>query len=394
MSFILDALRKAEQDRLHVRGPKLGQVRPQPAGRRARIWPWVIAVGLGANALVLGWWITASDRGSPGMADPPEARVAGSAITPPPEAPPPAAIKDQGKALGVAPEQPRPGAPPAAPSAPAGQDLTPRPVPPAAPTPEPARTTPQTPTTSRRPVELPPRGIAGAPGTSPRSTVREGTPAAVRPPTGALAPDSPQVSQPVPEGSTAGPRPPAAARTAAPPSASSPTGPPTIALQPPDTRVARPLSAAPPVESKRGPARPSVPEPPGAGPGGVTAPAAPAAEPATSPAAGDPSARAPRARLNVPGVVSPAAPAARPRTAREGLPPTLEEMPQEFRASVPKLRIDVLVYSEAGGDPLVFINGRKYVAGQSVEGLTLEAIRQEGVVLNHRGERFLLRARQ
>jgi hypothetical protein len=67
-------------------------------------------------------------------------------------------------------------------------------------------------------------------------------------------------------------------------------------------------------------------------------------------------------------------------------------MPQEFRASVPRLRIDVLVYSEGGGDPLVFINGRKYVTGQSVEGLTLEAIRPEGVVLTHRGQRFLLRA--
>jgi hypothetical protein len=94
--------------------------------------------------------------------------------------------------------------------------------------------------------------------------------------------------------------------------------------------------------------------------------------------------------MNLPG----AAPAPPPRLAREGSVPTLEEMPQEFRASVPRLRIDVLVYSESGGDPLVFINGRKYLPGQNVEGLVLEAIRQEGVVLNHRGERFLLRAQQ
>lgn len=97
-------------------------------------------------------------------------------------------------------------------------------------------------------------------------------------------------------------------------------------------------------------------------------------------------------RTSVPGESAPAPASPRPRPGREAAPPALEEMPQEFRAGIPKLRIDVLVYSEGGGDPLVFINGRKYVTGQNVEGLTLEAIRQEGVVLNHQGQRFLLRA--
>jgi hypothetical protein len=67
-------------------------------------------------------------------------------------------------------------------------------------------------------------------------------------------------------------------------------------------------------------------------------------------------------------------------------------MPQDFKAGLPRLRVDVLVYSESGDEAMVFINGRKYTAGQSVEGLTLEAIRREGVILNHNGERFLLRA--
>jgi hypothetical protein len=66
-------------------------------------------------------------------------------------------------------------------------------------------------------------------------------------------------------------------------------------------------------------------------------------------------------------------------------------MPQEFRAGLPKLRLDVLVYSEGDDTALVFINGRKYTAGQSVEGLTLESIRREGAVLSRNGERFLLR---
>jgi hypothetical protein len=73
------------------------------------------------------------------------------------------------------------------------------------------------------------------------------------------------------------------------------------------------------------------------------------------------------------------------------MPPALQEMPREFQASVPRLRIDALVYSEGGTDAMVFINGRKYLVGQDVEGLPLESILRDGVVLRHRGERFLLR---
>jgi len=39
----------------------------------------------------------------------------------------------------------------------------------------------------------------------------------------------------------------------------------------------------------------------------------------------------------------------------------------------------------------VFVNMRKYVEGQTLaEGPTLEEITTDGVVLNHRGTRFLL----
>ena len=52
----------------------------------------------------------------------------------------------------------------------------------------------------------------------------------------------------------------------------------------------------------------------------------------------------------------------------------------------------MLVYSERAGEGMVFINGRKYTEGQTVEGgLTLEAITPDGAILSYEGQRFLLR---
>ncbi len=66
-------------------------------------------------------------------------------------------------------------------------------------------------------------------------------------------------------------------------------------------------------------------------------------------------------------------------------------MPPGFRESIPRLKLEVLVYSEHAGEGLVFINGRKYTEGQKVEGkVTLEAITPDGVILSYEGQRFLL----
>ena len=66
-------------------------------------------------------------------------------------------------------------------------------------------------------------------------------------------------------------------------------------------------------------------------------------------------------------------------------------MPRAFRDALPRLRLDVLVYSSLAGDRLVFINTRKYTEGQTVEGtLRLEAITADGAILSYQGERFLL----
>jgi general secretion pathway protein B len=59
---------------------------------------------------------------------------------------------------------------------------------------------------------------------------------------------------------------------------------------------------------------------------------------------------------------------------------------------LPRLALDVLVYSEIPAERLVFINGRKYVEGQTVDGETVvEQITPDGVVLDHQGRRIMLR---
>jgi hypothetical protein len=60
---------------------------------------------------------------------------------------------------------------------------------------------------------------------------------------------------------------------------------------------------------------------------------------------------------------------------------------------IAKLRLQFLVYSDVPSERLVFINNRKYLEGQSVEGgAAVERITPEGAVLSYQGERFVLRA--
>ena len=57
-----------------------------------------------------------------------------------------------------------------------------------------------------------------------------------------------------------------------------------------------------------------------------------------------------------------------------------------------RLKLEVLVYSEVAAKRLVFINGRKYVEGESIEGrLKVVEIKEDGVVLSDDGRPFTLR---
>lgn len=55
MSFILDALKKAESERSRSAGPVLMDVRIAPARQRLPAWAWIIGGVLLANLLLLGW---------------------------------------------------------------------------------------------------------------------------------------------------------------------------------------------------------------------------------------------------------------------------------------------------------------------------------------------------
>jgi general secretion pathway protein B len=71
--------------------------------------------------------------------------------------------------------------------------------------------------------------------------------------------------------------------------------------------------------------------------------------------------------------------------------PSINDLAPQATAGLPALAINLHVYA---GDPrqdFVVVNGRRYQAGaQLQEGPTLERITSDGVVLNHRGLRFLL----
>jgi len=69
--------------------------------------------------------------------------------------------------------------------------------------------------------------------------------------------------------------------------------------------------------------------------------------------------------------------------------PTADEF--AARAGLPEMRLELHVYSTNPQQRFVFINGRKYQQGDSTqEGATVDEITPDGVVLNARGNRFLL----
>jgi hypothetical protein len=88
-----------------------------------------------------------------------------------------------------------------------------------------------------------------------------------------------------------------------------------------------------------------------------------------------------------------------PGAAATPLPaPSAPTAPSAPSVSVPvadgdaKLKLEVLVYSDVPSERMVFINGRKYVQGDTVaEHARVEEIQPDGVVLSEQGRRFTLR---
>lgn len=75
-------------------------------------------------------------------------------------------------------------------------------------------------------------------------------------------------------------------------------------------------------------------------------------------------------------------------TAVEELLPTVHEL---GLGTVPELHLDLHVYADQPQERFVSINGRKYREGdRTAEGIGIERITQQGVVMNQQGRRFLL----
>jgi len=68
--------------------------------------------------------------------------------------------------------------------------------------------------------------------------------------------------------------------------------------------------------------------------------------------------------------------------------PWLSALPDEFRASLPKLVITIHVYAAEEAQRILYINNRPLQRGSELEGVTVEEIVPEGAVLRTRGQRF------
>jgi general secretion pathway protein B len=124
-----------------------------------------------------------------------------------------------------------------------------------------------------------------------------------------------------------------------------------------------------------------------AGPTGTTSLAPPAAAPPTADVQKS-------AQPTATGTASSAAPRSTQErsaqsTAPSPTPPLSHATPQTPFAA---LKLEMVVNADAPGERAVYISGRRYVTGQSLElGATIESIAPDAVVLRFAGQRYLLR---
>ena len=92
MSFILDALKKAESERNRASGPVLVDVRIAPPRRRLPAWAWVLGGVLLANLVVLAWLMLREPAAQPAAANGAAAAAPAVPIQPPAAAAPAAEV--------------------------------------------------------------------------------------------------------------------------------------------------------------------------------------------------------------------------------------------------------------------------------------------------------------
>jgi general secretion pathway protein B len=81
-----------------------------------------------------------------------------------------------------------------------------------------------------------------------------------------------------------------------------------------------------------------------------------------------------------------------PNEAKTAVPTnTFESMRADGTLALPDLHLDIHVYSDQSAERFVFINTKKYRENETLaEGPTIRQIAPEGVILEHRGNIFLL----
>lgn len=73
-----------------------------------------------------------------------------------------------------------------------------------------------------------------------------------------------------------------------------------------------------------------------------------------------------------------------------GPAPWLSSLPDDFRAALPALMVNIHVYAPDERQRILYINNRPLKRGEEIEGVVVEEIVPEGVVLRARGQRFKL----
>ncbi len=108
-----------------------------------------------------------------------------------------------------------------------------------------------------------------------------------------------------------------------------------------------------------------------------------------------------QAILNSPAMTAPQRPPSPPtaklspeplpaETAKKSSVPTLADLPLDVQLQIPKMSFSVFVYSKKPADRMVIIDGRTTREGQEVSaGLKLEEITQDGAIFSYKGRRFL-----
>ena len=192
----------------------------------------------------------------------------------------------------------------------------------------------------------------------------------------------------------------------APPPTLLPASAPTIATPPPP-----PVVSPPPTVTVTPAPRVAVQSPPTAAPAPTIAaqPATPAPPPVRSPAIPAPRpkpvepARQPTVASRAPERASiepaerpsgdrpaPVAPQSSPPPAVAAVtpPPATPEIGPELRDAMEKFKLEVLVWAADPRDRMVFLSGRKFVEGQSLDGkVVVERINDDSITLGYQGQR-------